>query len=109
MGLTLDLRVPEAQDIFRRLAVWADIVCESFTAGVLARWQLDYAHLRALNPDLIMLSSTLLGQNGPYNQVSGFGSQARAWPASRTSPAGPIARPPDRSAPTPTTRRRASL
>ena len=96
-GLTLDLRVLEAQDIFRRLAVWADIVCESFTAGVLARWQLDYAHLRELNPDLIMLSSTLLGQNGPYNQVSGFGSQGAGmagiqdlagWPD--RAPAGPF-------------------
>ena len=74
-GLTLDLRVAEAQDIFRRLVLWADIVCESFTAGVLARWELDEPRLRQLKPDLIMLSSTLLGQTGPYNQVSGFGSQ----------------------------------
>ena len=74
-GLTLNLRVPEAQQIFRQLAVWADIVCESFTAGVLPRWKLDYPHLRELKPDLIMLSSTLLGQTGPYNQVSGFGGQ----------------------------------
>ncbi len=96
-GLTLDLRVPEAQNIFRRLAVWADIVCESFTAGVLARWQLDDQHLRALKPDLIMLSSTLLGQDGPYNQVSGFGSQGAGmagiqdlagWPD--RAPAGPF-------------------
>lgn len=96
-GLTLDLRVPEAQDIFRRLAVWADIVSESFTAGVLARWQLDYSHLRELKPELIMLSSTLLGQNGPYNQVSGFGSQGAGmagiqdlagWPD--RAPAGPF-------------------
>ena len=96
-GLTLDLRVPEAQDMFRRLAVWADIVCESFTAGVLARWQLDYQHLRGLKPELIMLSSTLLGQNGPYNQVSGFGSQGAGmagiqdlagWPD--RAPAGPF-------------------
>ena len=74
-GLTLNLRVPEAQEIFRRLAQWADIVSESFTAEVLGRWQLDYEHLRQLKPELIMLSSTLLGQTGPYNQVSGFGSQ----------------------------------
>ncbi len=74
-GLTLDLRAPEARQIFRRLAHWADIVCESFTAGVLARWELDYEHLRQEKPDLIMLSSTLLGQTGPYNAVSGFGSQ----------------------------------
>ena len=96
-GLTLDLRVPAAQEIFRRLAVWADIVCESFTAGVLARWQLDYSHLRELKPELIMLSSTLLGQNGPYNQVSGFGSQGAGmagiqdlagWPD--RAPAGPF-------------------
>ncbi|MDE2987762.1 MAG: CoA transferase [Chloroflexota bacterium] len=96
-GLTLDLRVPDAQEMFRRLAVWADIVCESFTAGVLARWQLDYSHLRELKPELIMLSSTLLGQNGPYNQVSGFGSQGAGmagiqdlagWPD--RAPAGPF-------------------
>lgn len=96
-GLTLDLRVSEAQEMFRRLAVWADIVCESFTAGVLARWQLDYSHLRELKPELIMLSSTLLGQNGPYNQVSGFGSQGAGmagiqdlagWPD--RAPAGPF-------------------
>ena len=96
-GLTLNLRTPEAQDVFRRLAIWADIVCESFTAGVLERWQLDYWQLRELKPDLIMLSSTLLGQTGPYNQVSGFGGQGAGmssvqyltgWPD--RPPAGPF-------------------
>ncbi len=96
-GLTLSLNVPEAQDIFRRLVQWADIVSESFTASVLARWNLDYEHLRELKPDLIMLSSTLLGQTGPYNQVSGFGSQGAGmsgiqyltgWPD--RAPAGPF-------------------
>ncbi|MCY3557459.1 MAG: CoA transferase, partial [Chloroflexi bacterium] len=74
-GLTLDLRVPEAREVFRQLVHWSDIVCESFTAGILGRWELDYEHLRRDKPDLIMLSSTLLGQTGPYNTVSGFGSQ----------------------------------
>ncbi len=96
-GLTLSLNIPEAQDIFRRLVLWADIVSESFTAGILARWQLDYQHLRELKPELIMLSSTLLGQTGPYNQVSGFGSQGAGmsgvqhltgWPD--RAPAGPF-------------------
>ena len=96
-GLTLSLNVPEAQDVFRRLVQWADIVSESFTAGILARWNLDYPHLRELKPELIMLSSTLLGQTGPYNQVSGFGSQGAGmsgvqyltgWPD--RAPAGPF-------------------
>ena len=96
-GLTLSLNVPEAQDLFRRLVQWADIVSESFTAGILARWNLDYSHLQKFKPDLIMLSSTLLGQTGPYNQVSGFGSQGAGmsgvqyltgWPD--RAPAGPF-------------------
>ena len=96
-GLTLSLNIPEAQDIFKQLVLWADIVSESFTAGILARWDLDYPHLRVLKPDLIMLSSTLLGQTGPYNQVSGFGSQGAGmsgiqyltgWPD--RAPAGPF-------------------
>ena len=96
-GLTLSLNIPEAQDIFKQLVQWADIVSESFTAGILARWDLDYRRLRELKPDLIMLSSTLLGQTGPYNQVSGFGSQGAGmsgiqyltgWPD--RAPAGPF-------------------
>ena len=96
-GLTLDLRVPEARDLFRQLAQWADVVCESFTAGILEAWQLDYHALRQLKPDLIMLSSTLLGQTGPYRMVSGFGSQGAGmsgvqhltgWPD--RPPAGPF-------------------
>ena len=96
-GLTLDLRVEAARQIFRELVIWADIVSESFTAGILERWGLHYAELRKLKPDLIMLSSTLLGQTGPYNQVSGFGSQGAGmsgvqdltgWPD--RPPAGPF-------------------
>ena len=74
-GITLDLRVAAARDVFLQLVDWADIVCESFTSGILRRWQLDYEQLRQRKPDLIMLSSTLLGQTGPYRGVSGFGSQ----------------------------------
>ena len=74
-GITLDLRVAAARDIFLQLVDWADIVCESFTSGILQRWQLDYEQLRQRKPELIMLSSTLLGQTGPYRGVSGFGSQ----------------------------------
>ena len=96
-GISLNLRVPEAREVFRQLVQWADIVCESFTAGILERWELDYSNLRQLRPDLIMLSSTLLGQTGPYNTVSGFGSQGAGmsgvqnlagWPD--RAPAGPF-------------------
>ena len=97
LGVALDLRVPEARDVLRDLVRWADVMSESFTSGVLRRWQLDYEALREVKPDLIMLSSTLLGQYGPECTVSGFGSQGAGmagvlditgWPD--RPPAGPF-------------------
>ena len=78
LGLALNLRLPEARQVVRDLAQWADVVSESFTAGVLENWGLDYRSLSAQKPGLIMLSSTLLGQTGPYRDVSGFGTQGAA-------------------------------
>ena len=78
LGLALNLRMPEARGVVRDLAQWADVVSESFTAGVLESWGLDYDSLSTAKPDLIMLSSTLLGQTGPYRDVSGFGTQGAA-------------------------------
>ena len=75
LGIALDLRVAEAREVLRDLVRWADVMCESFTAGVLEQWDLHYDALREIKPDLIMLSSTLLGQYGPELSVSGFGTQ----------------------------------
>ena len=78
LGLALNLRLPEAREVVRDLVQWADVVSESFTAGVLEGWGLDYGSLSADKPGLIMLSSTLLGQTGPYRDISGFGTQGAA-------------------------------
>jgi len=97
LGVALNLRFPEAREVLRDLVRWADLVSESFTAGVLEQWELDYDALRRIKPDLIMLSSTLLGQYGPERSVSGFGTQGAGmsgaldltgWPD--RPPAGPF-------------------
>ena len=41
----------------------------------MARLGLDYENLTKVKPDLIMLSSSNLGQNGPHAHHAGFGSQ----------------------------------
>lgn len=54
VGIALDLSTPEGADILRTLAVeWADVLIENFRDGVLKRWNLDLAGLRAANPRLI--------------------------------------------------------
>jgi crotonobetainyl-CoA:carnitine CoA-transferase CaiB-like acyl-CoA transferase len=74
MGLSLDLSKPEAREVVKDLVGWADIVMESFTPGTMARWGLGYDDLVKVNPDLIMLSSCVMGQTGPYQCFAGFGN-----------------------------------
>ena len=64
-SITLSLDKPEGQRIVRELAMRADIVLENYKAGTLARYGLDAASLRRLNPRLIYCSVTGFGQTGP--------------------------------------------
>ncbi len=64
-SITVSLDKPEGQKIVRELAMHADIVLENYKAGTLARYGLDEASLRALNPRLIYCSVTGFGQTGP--------------------------------------------
>lgn len=74
-SLTLDLRSEEAQTLLKELVSVSDIVLENFTPRVMARFGLDYASLRAVKPDLIMVSNTGYGHSGPW---SNFGAMASA-------------------------------
>jgi crotonobetainyl-CoA:carnitine CoA-transferase CaiB-like acyl-CoA transferase len=65
-SLTLNLKVPEGQAIFRRLAAAADVIVEGFRPGVMKRLGADYEALRALNPRLVYCSLSGFGQDGPY-------------------------------------------
>ena len=45
---------------------WADVVLESFTPGVLESLELDHKHLKQRKHDIIMASTSILGQTGPH-------------------------------------------
>jgi crotonobetainyl-CoA:carnitine CoA-transferase CaiB-like acyl-CoA transferase len=78
LGLALDLNKPQAREVVLDLVRWADVVCESFSPKAMRTWRLDYASLREVKPDLIMLSSCLMGQSGPMSSFVGFGNMAAA-------------------------------
>jgi crotonobetainyl-CoA:carnitine CoA-transferase CaiB-like acyl-CoA transferase len=79
VGLTIDLTKPEAREVIRDLAKdWADVLIESFTPGQMSRWGLAPDTLRAANPRLIGMSTSLMGQTGPYKTFSGFGNMGAA-------------------------------
>ena len=74
-SLTLDLRSDAALEVLRRLVSVSDVVLENFTPRVMRRFGLDYPHLKAAKPDLIMVSNTGYGHSGPW---SDFGAMATA-------------------------------
>lgn len=74
LGLTLDLKSEEGRRVVRDLVAWADVVVESFSPGQLRKWGLDYDALREVRPDLVMLSTSIAGQDGPWSTLAGFGN-----------------------------------
>ena len=64
-NLCLDLRAPGAPDLVKSLVKKADIVIENYRPGVMSRLGIDYDTLKAVKPDLIMLSISGYGQQGP--------------------------------------------
>ena len=77
-SVTLDLHSPAGQELLKRLVAVADVLVENFRPGTMARWGLDYASLRRVNPRLVMLSISAFGQTGPYSPRAGFGTLAEA-------------------------------
>jgi alpha-methylacyl-CoA racemase len=65
-SLSLNLKAPEGQAIFRRLAAEADVIVEGFRPGVMKRLGADYETIRALNPRIVYCSLSGFGQDGPY-------------------------------------------
>jgi benzylsuccinate CoA-transferase BbsF subunit len=96
-GVTLDLSSEQGRDVVLDLVRWADVVMESFSPKAMRAWGLGYEALRAVKPELIMVSTCLMGQTGPLASFAGFGSLASAisgfhnltgWPD--RPPAGPF-------------------
>ncbi|MEM1091386.1 MAG: CoA transferase [Pseudomonadota bacterium] len=77
--ITLNLKKPRGQELFRQLVAECDVVCENFQTGTLEGWGIGYETLKAINPGLVMLRVTGYGQTGPYAGRPGFGRIANAF------------------------------
>lgn len=77
-SVTANLRVPEGQDLARRLLADADIMIENFKPGTMEKWGLGPEALHAINPRLIIVRMSGYGQTGPYSSRAGFGGIGEA-------------------------------
>jgi len=72
-SIRLNIKLPEAVAVFRRLVSWSDVLVESFTAGTVERLGLSYEDLKAIRPDIIMCRTNGMGHTGPMAAQPGFG------------------------------------
>lgn len=89
-GITLNLRMPEAQKVAKRIIKdWADVVADAHLPGIMEKWGLDYETLRKEKPELIHIATALQGKTGPYSTMPGHGmvgvslcgfTQITGWP-----------------------------
>lgn len=70
-SITLDLKQAAGQDIFKKLAVQADVVIDQFRPGVMKKMGLDYEKLKEINPGIIYCAISGYGQTGPLREAAG--------------------------------------
>ncbi len=74
-SVTLNLKAPEAKEIFKKFVAVSHVVLENFRPEVMKRLQLDYEVLSKINPSIVYCAVSGFGQDGPlamrpaYDQV----------------------------------------
>lgn len=71
-SIAIDLANPGARDLVLELVRKADVVVENFSPGVMAKYKLDYAALKAVKPELIYCSISGFGQTGPLSSLQAY-------------------------------------
>jgi crotonobetainyl-CoA:carnitine CoA-transferase CaiB-like acyl-CoA transferase len=79
LSVRLNLKHPEAVALAKRLVSISDVAAESFRAGVMKRLGLGFDDLRAVKPDVILLSLSSCGQSGPDSHFAGYAPLFGAW------------------------------
>jgi benzylsuccinate CoA-transferase BbsF subunit len=72
LSVKLNLKKPQAIDLAKRIVQVSDIVAENMRPGTMERLGLGYNVLRAVKPDIIMLSSSAFGGKGPQRAYGGY-------------------------------------
>ena len=77
-SVTINLGIPEAQNLVKQLVEKSDFLLENFRPGTMERWGLGWEDLKAVNPKLIMIRVSGYGQTGPYAHRAGYGGIGEA-------------------------------
>lgn len=65
-GISLDIKTPEGGEVVRRLIKTADVLVQNFRPGVMDKLGLGYAAVQAIRDDIVYVSISGFGNQGPY-------------------------------------------
>lgn len=78
LGLGLNLRSPGGLEIFKQLVAQSDIVISNFKPNTMESFGLGYDVLSEINPAIIVIDSSALGNSGPGSRRMGYGPLMRS-------------------------------
>jgi crotonobetainyl-CoA:carnitine CoA-transferase CaiB-like acyl-CoA transferase len=78
-SLVLDLRKPEAVEVYKDLVRDADVVVEAMRPGSLERRGLGYEVLCEINPRVVFCNISGYGMSGPYRDLPAHGIAFDTW------------------------------
>jgi len=78
-SVTIDPHSPEGRDLVLRLAADADVFVQNFRPGVVERLGIGYADVQAVNPNVVYVSITGFGPDGPYAHKGAYDTVIQAY------------------------------
>lgn len=78
LGLTLNPMKPEGREIVKKLVAASDVVIANLPYEDLQKMGIDYESLSALNPRIILATTSTFGSEGPYKTRVGFDTIGQA-------------------------------
>lgn len=71
-SITINLKTIEGKEIFKKLALRADVVVENFRPGTMEKLGLGYDTLKEINPGLVYAACSGFGATGPWSQKPSY-------------------------------------
>ena len=77
-GIALELTHPRGRELFRELVRISDVLVANYPPRSLRKLGIEFDTLKAVNPQLVMVTLPAFGNSGPESEYLGFGTTTEA-------------------------------
>jgi benzylsuccinate CoA-transferase BbsF subunit len=79
LSIKLNLKLPKAVELAKRIVQISDVASQNMRPGAMDKIGLGYEALKEVKPDIIMLSSSSFGAEGPLRRYGGYAPSFAAY------------------------------